>query len=116
MPTDPLLADPTLKRLLIQNAVTLERKTVAGGAGSGYGRPSYAASVPVLGRVTFRRAQVRSQGGDEVQSEVQFTFLGDLVVGFDDRFTLPDGSQPPIVAIDRIQGTEGTTVETVVWF
>lgn len=70
-----------------------------------YGRPSYSAATVVLGRVepTHRRVYNPDETYTVATSRV---FLPETpVVSPRDRITLPDGSQPRILAVER-QGDE----------
>jgi len=70
-----------------------------------YGEPSFSGSESIAARVVYK-PQLVATGASEITSAVQEVlskanvYVGpDPVWSIQDRITLPDGSQPPIIAV-----------------
>jgi len=88
-------------------------------AATGSGLKTLADPVVVQGLVQQKTKQVRSLSGELVTSQVQLLLLDPtIVVGAEDVFTLPDGSEPPILVLDGAVVDPGTRkpVLTQVYF
>jgi len=84
---------------------------------SGTGAPRYGEPVPIPCYITGEIRMVRNLDGDETVSSLTIFLSGTSAqeVGFDNpregakrRITLPDGSQPPILAISPYYDRRGT--------
>ncbi len=73
---------------------------------TGRGVRNYAAVVPMTALVDWTAVRVRTQGGEEILSRATITFLDITAllsvtagkgIQEDDRLTLPDGTQGPIL-------------------
>ncbi|WP_207456064.1 hypothetical protein [Azospirillum sp. SYSU D00513] len=75
-----------------------------------YGAPSYGPASTYRARVAYRSRLVRDRNGDTVAARGSAWLAGAPVVGLDDRVTLPDGTSPPLLAVDRLTDERGATV------
>lgn len=69
---------------------------------SGSGVPQYAPPITLKAYESGERRVVRNQQGDEVVSDKTFYLNGTAeaaAIKYNDRITLPDTSQPPILAL-----------------
>jgi len=92
----PLLA-------LMPHTVTVRARTGI----DGYGKPSYAAGTSVRARVSFRPTKVRGADGQDVVARGTAILSEPLDVSPHDRLTLPDGSEPPILASAKVPDAKG---------
>lgn len=95
--------DPALAALL---ADTL---TVAPRTGQdGYGVPTYGTVVSMKARVVYRNRLVRDSEGREAASRITaWVDAGTTVITSTDEVTLPDGTTPPILSVERVPDEEG---------
>jgi hypothetical protein len=68
----------------------------------GYGAFTYGTAVSRKVIAQKKAKQVINQTGQLVTSDSQILLLSNVAVDARDRFTLPDGKQPPILAISGI--------------
>jgi len=72
------------------------------GHADAYGTRTYATAKELRARVEFAPRLVRTLGGDEVTaSATAWVEQGDKVIGTKDKITLPDGTSPPILTVER---------------
>jgi hypothetical protein len=79
---------------------------------NGYGEREYGTARQVQGRYETGPRLVRSEGGREIVSSARLYFL-DETIGVRDRVTLPDGSQPLILAVNSTTSVGGVVVVRV---
>ena len=73
-----------------------------------YGKPTYAASQDLTGRVTYKQRRVVSnETGQEELSQVELWIAPLPSLRYDDEFTLPDGSTPKILAWHTVPNENG---------
>jgi hypothetical protein len=81
----------------LNESVTWEPATTL----NAYGEASYGTAQSLEVWFVQRQDKVLNQQGAEVTSNSRIHIPGDIAVGFKDRFTLPDGSTPPVIAISK---------------
>jgi len=84
------------------------------------GKKSFGEAEAVSARVDYRQVEkkVMSKGtakGELHISTAQIMMEGDQSITLNDRITLPDGTKPPILAIEKIPDVSGTIVLQVVY-
>jgi len=73
-----------------------------------YGEVTYgAASAPIRARVVRKARMVRTDSGDEAVSSAHAWLAGAPGVTTADKVTLPDGTAPPIIAVERYPDEDG---------
>lgn len=91
-------------RELFPHTVTVEPFST----NNAYGEASYGTGVEYLARTETKTRFFRRADGSEVVS-VAVTYLADApTVSTKDRITLPDSTQPPIVAVESMPDEVGT--------
>ncbi len=78
-----------------------------------YGRPTYGAATQYRARVVGMQRLVRTPDGAEKVSATTVYLASAPGVGPEDRVTLPDGSQPPILVVSRMPDDRGWHHEVV---
>lgn len=73
-----------------------------------YGVPSYAVGVEYSAREVYKNVKVRSFDGHEVVARGVVWVLGTPTVGPNDRITLSDSTQPPILSVERYSDEGGS--------
>lgn len=73
----------------------------------GYGAPSYGAPVQYRARVVYRPNLVHAPDGKEVVARGTVWLATSDAVSTEDRLTLPDGSTPRVVAVERYTDASG---------
>lgn len=81
-----------------------------------YGDPTYGTAVSYSARVSYRQVRVRSRDGTESVARGAVWLRSSVAVDERDRLTLPDGSAPPILAVDRPGDADGSPHHTKVFF
>jgi hypothetical protein len=66
------------------------------------GTPTYGAAVPLRALVEAKTRRVLAPDGREVLATTKVTILTPVTLTVRDRLTLPDGTAPPIVAIEGL--------------
>lgn len=96
---------------LMPSTVTISTRS----SHNSYGEASYGSGTSYRARVVAQTGFVRAAGGFglsghfetvEVRTVVWIASTG--VITTDDRITLPDGTTPPIVAVERYPDEDGT--------
>lgn len=78
------------------------------------GQPTYGSSYSLSGRLVQKPQVFVQEGGRQVPSNSHaYVDEGAKIVSPQDRVTLPDGSQPPIVALARYTDASGDKVTTI---
>lgn len=77
-----------------------------------YGVESWAAGVSYPARVSPYRPLVRGEVVDAAPISGQVHMDGDVPVTSEHRITLPDGSTPTIIRVDRYTDVDGTVYAT----
>jgi hypothetical protein len=72
-----------------------------------YGVKSYGSAASYSARVVYKNKLVRNADGNEVLATGMVWFLGTPNVDTEDRITLPDGSTPKILSVDRFPDGDG---------
>lgn len=86
---------------------TLLRSTRAGA--TAYGAPVYSTSVTrIRGRIVDKQGFVRNKEGEDIAYRTVAWIASTGWVDQSDRFTLPDGTSPPIVGVERYPDPDGT--------
>lgn len=78
-----------------------------------YAQGSFGAAVEVQCRVEASPMMVRAVDGREVVSHVRVYTAGPVGFELTDEITLPDGSKPPILRIDKVDDETGPHHEVV---
>lgn len=73
----------------------------------GYGAPAYGSEASYTARVIYKPTKVRGPEGNDVVAKGLVWISGTPTIDTEDRLTLPDGSTPPIMAVDRIPDEDG---------
>jgi hypothetical protein len=102
--------DPELLALMTIHTITREPYT----GQDGFGAPTYGAAETVKGKWEAVTKQVRTPSGDEATSGDRIFFPGDPGINYDDRLTLPDGRQPPIMSISKLSADDPDVHHTLV--
>jgi len=66
-----------------------------------YGEHSYDLQVMVMGRIEHKRRAILTKDNETLISLVTIYVPSEPVVNADDRLTLPDGTTPVILAVDK---------------
>lgn len=66
-----------------------------------YGKITYGTSTPYTARVVYRNKQVRSATGELVMAAGMVWFAGVVSISGDDKITLPDGTTPQIISVEK---------------
>ena len=73
-----------------------------------YGDATYGTSVSMPARISKKPKLVRADDGREtVAGSIAWVDPAFVTIGPKDRVTLPDGSTPPVLSIDRIPDERG---------
>ena len=101
----------SLKQLkyLASDIVQIEKRTGI----DGYGQPIYAAAQDFKCRVVKRPKKVVSSTGEEKVSNTSVYFFETIGAGPEDRVTLPDGTQPPILTVESSPDRTGNRFDTL---
>lgn len=78
-----------------------------------YSRPTYGPGIQYRARVVGKQKLVRAADGSERVSATTIYVVGVSGISPEDRITLPDGSQPPILAVSRMPDERGDHHEVV---
>lgn len=97
-------------RDLLQQQVTIEPFT----SRNDYGAATYGAPVPYPCRVVEDLQMLRQPDGSQKLARHKVTLDGDAVVDPRDRLTLPDGTVPRILAVERYPDETGTIYTVLV--
>jgi hypothetical protein len=82
----------------------------------GYGNPVYSTSPSTYAALIVQKMKaIRDKGGVEKVSSCQVYLRGDTVVAIEDQITLPDNSQPQIIAVQRYPDFTGAMILTEVY-
>ena len=80
-----------------------------------YGQRSFGAGTPVLARVQEKTERVTSASGEEVLARGR-AYLGELTgVTTAYMITLPDGTTPEILAVNKVNDEDGPHHEVVIF-
>lgn len=83
---------------------------------SGYGKPSFAAGTEYKARVVYKTQSIKNADGQDVMAHGVVWMKGSPVVAPEDQITLPDGSTPVILSLDRYADETGGYHHTRVVF
>jgi hypothetical protein len=78
-----------------------------------YSKPSYGSPQTVRGRVVYGAQKTTNEGGQEVVARGKVTVGATLGLTPKYRMTLPDGTQPVIINVDRYPDEYGAHHEVV---
>ncbi len=84
---------------------TISIQTVA--STNSYGVDSYNTAVEYSGRVVYKNKSVINATGEEVVSRGAVWLQTKTVINTTDKITLPDGSSPELISVDRPQDQDG---------
>lgn len=90
---------------LLRQTVTIEPYT----GPDPFGAPGYGPPVEYPARVRREAKMVRASDGEERVSSTVVWLDGAAQVGPQDRITMPDGSHPPILAVESSPDETGET-------
>lgn len=79
-----------------------------------FGKPTYGAGTTYNARVVRKHHVVRDSAGDEVVSTAQAWLQGTPAIEPDDQIELSDGTNPPIISVERYQDEVGSSHTKVV--
>lgn len=83
---------------------------------SGYGERTYAAPVARAARIDHASKLIRDQRGEQRVSSTQLYLAMDAAVNVLDRWTLPDGTTPLPLRVDRLADYQGAAWLVIVYF
>lgn len=72
-----------------------------------YGKITYGAATSYAARVVYKNKQVRSATGEVVMAAGMVWFLGTVSMSGDDKITLPDGSTPQVISVEKYADDDG---------
>lgn len=81
-----------------------------------YGEPTYGTGAQHRARVEGKQQLVRTAGGQEKMSETLCYVAGPVTITVEDRITLPDATQPPILTVASVTDETGAVHHAKVWF
>ncbi len=84
---------------------TISIQTVA--STNAYGVDSYNTAVEYAGRVVYKNTSVINAAGEEVVARGAVWLQTTTVINTTDKITLPDGSTPELISVDRPQDQDG---------
>ena len=87
---------------------TVTHAEFAGRSTDGYGAPIYGTPANFRARVLENPHLVTTREGAEVMARGVVWVATATTIGPEDQITLPDGTTPPIVAVDRVSDQDGT--------
>ncbi len=76
-------------------------------ARSAYGAPQFGTPVSYRARVVYKPRLVRGADGAEVISPVTVWLAEYVNVGAQDQITLPDGTTPTVIAVEKVPDEVG---------
>jgi len=79
-----------------------------------YGEPDYGDAVEYPALIRYRTRKVLDREGREVVSSAQVYLNGDVGIDVRDRITLPDGTSPVIISIEKYPDETGNIHHKVV--
>jgi archaellum component FlaG (FlaF/FlaG flagellin family) len=91
---------------LMNSTVTVSTR----GASNNYGEPSFStSSVDYRARIVEKPGFIRSAQGEDIgySHTLWIRSTGSVSITATDRITLPDGSSPPVVAVERYPDETG---------
>jgi len=77
-----------------------------------YGNPSWATTTAAStydALIVQKVTPIRDRNGVQVVSNTQIYLSGNTTIDIEDKLTLPDGSQPLIIAVQKYPNFGGTT-------
>lgn len=87
---------------------TVKVRRVTGVGTDGYGDPSYSATTLSLRcRITEKQTLVRTQDGSQEIAKTVLWIRSTSSFGPSDRFQLPDGTLPPVLAVEEYRDQAG---------
>ena len=81
-----------------------------------YGKPTYGAGTSYSARVSFKARLIRGADDRLHQARGEVWLQSNVAVALDDQITLPDGTTPPILAVERAADEDGTVHHTKIIF
>lgn len=72
-----------------------------------YGKPAYGSPTNYRARVLYKPVKVRAPDGQTIVARGVVWLAGTPVLSPQDKMILPDGSEPPILAIDMVPDENG---------
>jgi hypothetical protein len=80
-----------------------------------YGAETHGSATTYNARVYYKPKRVRDFNGQEVVAQGMVWLASNVAVGPTDKLTMPDGSTPPILAVER-PGDDAEIHHTKVYF
>ena len=79
-----------------------------------YGKATYGTAVSIAARISEKPSRVLDSAGQTVVTgATAWTDAANTVITSKDRVTLPDGSQPPLIAVHRMPDDIGIVLTTL---
>ena len=97
---------------LMKQTVTVKAKT----SRDSHGKPTFGSGTDWKARVAFKAEWLRDPEGRAVLAKGAVWFLGAPAVTVEDQITLPDGTTPPILFVERPPDQTGAVHHTKVVF
>lgn len=72
-----------------------------------YGKITYGTGVSYQSRVVYKNKQVRSANGEIVMSAGTVWFAQTISISASDKITLPDGTTPQIISVEKYPDDRG---------
>ena len=73
----------------------------------GYSKPTYGVPVDYSARISERNVKVRNAQGEDVVADGDILLESSVVVPPESQVTLPDGSNPVIISVNRAYDDNG---------
>jgi len=77
------------------------------GSNDSYGAPVYNSPVSYAARVSYKPTLVKNKEGEEVVARGVAWVGSAIVVNTEDQIELPDGTTPPVLAVDSLADEDG---------
>lgn len=81
-----------------------------------YGGHAFGSAVDYSARVVYKSKLIRQKDGSEVLSRGVIWFQTNIDISVEDEVTLPDGSTPPLLMVDRYSDETNDFHHTKVFF
>jgi len=83
---------------------------------SEYGKPAFGSSADYSARVVYKSKLIRKADGSEVLSKGVIWFQSNVDISVEDEVTLPDGTTPPLLIVERYSDETDGFHHTKVFF
>lgn len=103
---------------MIEDLLDFMPETILHAAPGGFNEYGQSIPGPVTAyraRIAHRSRLVRDRNGDTVAARGSVWLANGPVVGVEDQITLPDGSTPPILAVDDLSDETGARFVKIIF-